>query len=74
MNFSVWRLESEGAEGQHGSVATRNTLMLLMKALLVQVPSQEVLHRSNREALLDADNGREFQDALRLRAQTTALK
>lgn len=42
MNFSVWRLESEGAEGQHRSVATGNIMMLPMKAHLVQVPSREV--------------------------------
>gem|GEM_PF-3319208 len=40
MNFSVWRLESGGAEGQHRSVATGNTMMLLMKAYSVQVPSR----------------------------------
>src|ERR1044072_9990302 len=40
MNFSVCGMESGGAEGQHRSVTTGNTMMLLMKAYSVQVPSR----------------------------------
>jgi hypothetical protein len=49
--FPSWRLEPLGAEGQLGSMAAGNRLMLPPLAEGTQVESQVVLHRSNREVL-----------------------
>ena len=65
MNFSALRLVVRGAEGQHRSVATGNTMMLPMKAEERQVASHCIFAQRYRYFLL-------IHGALTPRAQTSA--
>jgi len=47
MIFSVWRLEPGGAEGQLGSMAAGNTMMVPPKPEKAQAQTHVVLHNSN---------------------------